>query len=58
VTCRRVQDESSVVDVVRRIQQNQIEGIGGRAHIKGRTELRALNSIASLDAALFQVGRD
>jgi hypothetical protein len=57
-TCGRIQRQPDVFDVVRRIQQNQIEGIGGRMRVESRNNVRALNSIASLDAASFQVGGD
>src|SRR5262249_20689266 len=57
-TCGRVENGAQIVDVVRRIQQNQIEGIDGWLRIQCGDYLCALNSIASLDAASRDVRRD
>src|ERR1043166_6102402 len=53
--CRGVECSIYVVAVVRRIQQDQIERVGGRQSSERGNNLRVTNSIAFLDAAVFQV---
>src|SRR6266850_735739 len=54
-TGRRIECGAGVIDVVRRIQQDQIECVGGRQAVQRGDHVRAPDSIASLHAAGLKV---